>query len=152
MTYTQVIVCAALMSACGVSHDPMPIPAGVQAIPKPCVYDDTRPVYKQRTLKVGERKLKVRLEACVSDVVAVTILKAYREDTVVDRRTLQTPLRRFSEETIIEIRKLSYFWRSEPGDGYANSQYIVKIHWDYLQFVSVENGAVTLWRDVFIEI
>jgi hypothetical protein len=89
-------------------------------------------------------------EARVTDAAA--ILTAYRDDHVMDRRTSRTPLRRSSEESVFEIFEAGS-WRSE--EGFANVEYVVGLDSPagtlHLQFVSVENGAVTLWGDEYGE-
>jgi hypothetical protein len=125
---------------------------GSRGKPTPCVWDESHPTYKQRTLRVGQREFKLRLGLCIPDAEAVAILRAYSDDQVMDRRDKRTPLRRrFSEERIYLIFKAGS-WRSQPEEGFANSEYAVSLASPegtlHMQFVSVENERVMLWGDI----
>jgi hypothetical protein len=139
-----------VISACGVTAAARPIDVGAGGKPKPCVWDESHPTYKQRTLRVGQREYKVQLGRCVPDADAATILKAYGDDEVTDRRADRTPLRPLSEERIYVITKAGS-WRSYPEEGFANSEYALSLYapegFLHMQFVSVENGTVMLWGD-----
>jgi hypothetical protein len=69
-----------------------------------------------------------------------------------DRRAERTPLRRFSEERVYLISKVESSWRSQPEEGFANSDYVVSLAslegTLHMQFVGVENGRVMLWVDI----
>jgi hypothetical protein len=149
------IVACAVMCACGVTSNPRPIDVGIRGKPKPCVWDESHPTYKQRTLRVGQREFKLRLGRCVPDAEAVAILRAYIDDQVMDRRANRTPLRHSSAERIYLIFKAGS-WRSESEAGFANSEYAVSLASPegtlHMQFVSVETGSVMLWGDIFGEI
>lgn len=125
VTYGQLVACATVLAAGCVTRDARPIEVGGGGKPRPCVWDESHPTYRERTLRVDQRKFKLRLGLCVPHVEAVAILKAYRDDQVMDRRGDRSPLqRRFSEERIYLIFKAGS-WQSYPG--FANSEYAVSL-------------------------
>jgi hypothetical protein len=150
-TYVQLVACTTMLCACGVTRDPRPANVGSGRKPTACVSDEAHPRYKQRTLRVGQRQFKVRLERCVPDATARAILRAYSDDQVMDHRTKRTSLRPFSEERIDVILEAGS-WRLYPEDGFAQSEYAVRLAspWGtlHMQFVSVEGEKVMLWTEV----
>jgi hypothetical protein len=152
MTHTRFVTCAMVVCVGVVSHAST---LTDQSKSKPCVDDASHRVEKKRTFKIGQHKFTVRLDRCVPDADAIAILKAYDDDRVVDRLAKQTTRRHFSAESIYIIFPAGT-WRDYPEDGYANSQYGLGLRSVpgtlSMDFVSVDNGIVTLWAHTFGEV